>query len=146
MNKNVSQRKQRRPARRLAMQALYQWHYNHTESDELITVMLEEQDDIQLDQSYFEILVDGVIKDISAIDVALQPSLDRQLVELNPVELAILRVAAFEMLHRIDIPYRVVINEWVELAKEFGSEQGYKYINAVLDKLAHTHRSSEIKS
>lgn len=138
-------KKQRHCARRLAMQALYQWHYNHTESNELISAMLEEQADLPVDRSYFEILVEGAIKDVDAIDVAITPMLDRQLNELNPVELAILRVSAYEMLYRIDVPYRVVINEGVELAKEFGSEQGHKYINAVLDKLAHLHRVDEIK-
>lgn len=138
-------KKQRHCARRLAMQALYQWHFNHTDTNELISTMLEEEHDFPVDQSYFETLVQGAINDVDTIDVAITPMLDRQLNELNPVELAILRVSAYEMLHRIDVPYRVVINEGVELAKEFGSEQGHKYINAVLDKLARLHRVNEIK-
>lgn len=146
MTKIPSQQKQRHRARRLAMQALYQWNYNHTPTKELISMMLEEQGAIKLDREYFEALVKGVINDIDRVDAALQPLLDRELTALNPVELAILRVSSYEMLDKIKIPYRVVINEGVELAKEFGSEQGYKYVNAVLDKLAKQCRTSEIPS
>ena len=146
MNKIPSQQKQRHRARRLAMQALYQWNYNHTPVNELIPMMLEEQGATKLDRTYFEIVAKGAIEKVDCIDAALQPLLDRELSELNPVELAILRLSAYEMLDKIEIPYRVVINEGVQLAKEFGSEQGHKYVNAVLDKLAQRCRSSEMTS
>lgn len=146
MTKTTSTQKQRHRARRLAMQALYQWHYNHTPANELTAAMLEEQGATKLDRDYFDVLVQGAIQAIDQLDLSLQPLLDRKITELNPVELAILRVSAFEMLHQIEIPYRVVINEGVELAKEFGAEQGHKYVNAILDKLAQQCRTAEIKT
>ncbi len=141
----MSQRKQRHRARCLAMQALYQWYYNHGSAHELIADLLAEQGAKKLDQEYFTILVEGTLNRVDQIDTLLAPLLDRQLTELNPVELAILRISSYEMLERIDIPYRVVINEGVELAKKFGSEQGHKYINAILDQLKKQCRKIEIK-
>ena len=144
MTKASFQRKERHRARRLAMQALYQWHYNHMPVNELLLMMIEEQNKVKLDREYFDVLVRGTIKDVNHLDSVLQPLLDRDLSALNPVELAILRISAYEMINKIEIPYRVVINESVELAKEFGAEQGHKYVNAVMDKLADQYRSSEI--
>ncbi|MCB1827530.1 MAG: transcription antitermination factor NusB [Coxiellaceae bacterium] len=144
MTKVPSQQKLRHRARRLAMQALYQWSYNNEPVKELLETMLEtQQPETKLDREYFNVLVIGAIKNHQRIDDALKPFLDRELSELNPVELAILRVSAFEMLDKIEIPYRVVINEGVELTKEFGADQGHKYVNAVLDKLAQQYRSIE---
>lgn len=145
VTKIPSRQKQRHRARRLAMQALYQWNYNHISVEEIIINMLEEQNVAKFDREYFHILVNGTVKNVEEINAALEPLLDRKLSELNPVELAILRVSAFEMIHQISTPYRVVINEGVELAKEFGAQEGHKYVNAVLDKLAHQHRVAEIK-
>lgn len=145
MTKPSSQQKQRHRARKLAMQALYQWNYNHTPVNELIPMMLEEQGETKIDRDYYEALVKGAVKDVDRIDAALQLFLDRELAELNPVELAILRVSGYEMLDKIEVPYRVVINEGVELAKNFGSQDGHKYVNAVLDKLAHQYRTTETK-
>ncbi|MEE3191047.1 MAG: transcription antitermination factor NusB, partial [Pseudomonadota bacterium] len=81
----------------------------------------------------------------SVLDEKIQPFLDRRIDELTPVELAILRLGAFEMCHRIDVPYKVVINEAIELAKTFGATDGHKYVNGVLDKLAQRERMVEIR-
>lgn len=145
MSSTISQRKQRHRARRLAMQALYQWHYNHMSSSDLIPAMLDGLAQTQFDKEYFQSLVVGTIDHIETIDTAMKPALDRDLTELNPVELAILRISMFELMHKIEVPYRVVINEGVELAKEFGSEAGHKFVNAVLDKLAAEYRQLEMQ-
>lgn len=145
MNKPKSPQLERHRARRLAMQGLYQWYYDHTEVHELSKMMLEEKGETKIDRDYFHGLLQGTINHIQEIDAALLPLLDRTLKELNPVELAILRVMGFELLYKPEIPYRVVINEGVELAKAFGSDQGHKFVNAVLDKLARHCRVVEIK-
>jgi transcription antitermination protein NusB len=145
MSDSRPNRKHRQRARRLAMQAMYQWQFTQFSSADLIQNMLQEQGSMKFDQMYFEGLVTGVVEAIVMVDEALTPHLDRPLSRLNPVELAVLRIATYEMLHQLEIPFKVIINEAVELSKNYGSVQGYQYVNAVLDKLAGQHRSSEIK-
>jgi len=99
-----------------------------------------------LDLAYFQSLVKGTLNNIHEIDADITPTLDRDIKDLNPVELAILRISTYELAHQPDVPYRVVINEALELAKSFGAEQGHKYVNAVLDKLAIQLRPSEIRT
>lgn len=125
----------RHNARCYAMQAIYQWQFTQQNVDEIIQTFQDENDFQHVDESYFKELVSGVVKEIHEVDITLQPYLDREIQDLNPVELAILRLATYELLYRPDIPYRVVINEAVEIAKEYGSVEGYKYINGVLDAL-----------
>ncbi len=125
------------------MQALYQWQHTTPPSDELIQQFLEEQEKDQIDLEYFKTLVKGTIDCIDEIDADIKPTLDRDIKDLNPVELAILRVSTYELAHQPDVPYRVVINEALKLAKTFGADQGYKYVNAILDKLAVKLRASE---
>src|SRR5699024_11474088 len=97
----------------------------------------------KVDRRYFHALLHGVPAQVGGLDEALRPFLDRPVQELSQVEKAILRMGAFELKERIDVPYRVVINEGIELAKVFGAEDSFKYVNGVLDKLARRLRSAE---
>jgi len=134
-------RQLRHYARQRAIQALYQRHFQAIEADSLIRQFLSGQtvervskDDI--DQDYFKVLVEGVITKQVAIDQAIIPLLDRPIEQLSPIELAVLRLGAYELLYQPTVPYKVAINEALELAKAFGSDKGYQYVNGVLDRLA----------
>jgi len=146
MSKVPSKQKQRHNARKAAMQALYQWQFTSHSATELIQQYLEDNVSNVLDLAYFQSLVKGTLNSIHEIDADITPTLDRDIKDLNPVELAILRISTYELAHQPDVPYRVVINEALELAKSFGSDQGHKYVNAVLDKLAIQLRPSEIRA
>jgi len=98
-----------------------------------------------VDASYFHDILHGVPANKTEIDIALAPCLDLTLDELDPVELAVLRLSTWELLKRVDVPYRVVINEGIELAKVYGSTDGHKFVNGVLDKLAPRLREAEVK-
>lgn len=132
-------------ARALALQALYQWDITRQSGNEIITQFMTEQDLSGANQKYFTQLVEGIFEQLDQIDDVISPKLDRDRSELNPVELAVLRVAVFELLHCWDVPYKVVINEAIELTKEFGANQGYKYVNGVLDSLVPECRPLEKK-
>lgn len=133
-------------ARRLAMQALYQWQLTHQEPAQIIAQFQEEQDIARADVAYFQELLQQIPARLEAIDDSFAPFLDRPLQQVDPVELAILRIGAYELAWRQDVPYRVVINEAVEIAKKFGAEQGHRFVNGVLDKAAHRLRAAEIKA
>lgn len=135
----------RRKARRFAVQALYQWQVSGSGLNDIEAEFLVDNDMSKVDLEYFQDIFHGVPKEKSKLDEKIQPFLDRRINELTPVELAILRLGAYEMCHRIDVPYKVVINEAVELAKIFGATDGHKYVNGVLDKLAQRERMVEIK-
>ena len=137
--------KARRLARRLVMQALYQLQFNHCSSQELEMQFLEDNAMEKVDIVYFQELLHGIAKNKTEIDDIITPYLDRPVTELTPIELSVLRVATYELKHRLDIPYKVVINEALELTKTFGVEDGHKYVNGVLDKLAKQLRGAEIK-
>lgn len=133
---------QRRKARTLIMQALYQWHIS--ESDPLvIEAQFQEQNGGKIDWEYFAEVFLEIPKQQEILDHHISPLLDRELKSLDPVERALLYLGTFELANRIDVPYRVVINECVELAKTFGATESHKYINGVLDKLAVTLRPVE---
>ncbi|MCX4190372.1 transcription antitermination factor NusB [Methylophaga sp. OBS3] len=136
----------RTQARRAAVQALYQALVNEQAPDkaELDFVMAEYAN--KIDKSYFQTLVSGVLKNIDEIDSELSHAVDRDLTAVDPVEASVLRLAVFEYMHRLDIPYRVVLNEAVELAKSFGGEQGHKYVNGVLDKMGARLREVEYQA
>ena len=138
--------KARNHARRLAVQALYEWQMTGTQVTEIKTRFLEGKGDKALDKIYFKELISGVIDKAAELDEAISPCLTRALSEIDLVEYAILRLSTYELMNRPDIPYRVIINEGVELAKTFGGEQGHKFINGILDKLALRLRSTEAKS
>jgi len=136
---------QRRKARTLVMQALYQWHVSKTEPLD-IEAQFHEQNGGKIDWEYFSEVFLEIPKQQEVLDKQLRPLLDRELKSLDPVERALLYLGTFELANRTDIPYRVVINECVELAKTFGATDSHKYINGVLDKLAKTVRPVELSA
>jgi N utilization substance protein B len=136
---------QRRKARTLIVQALYQWYISKSDPLE-IEAQFHEQNGGKIDWEYFSEVFLEIPKQQEALDKHISPLLDRELNSLDPVERALLYLGTFELANRIDIPYRVVINECVELAKTFGATDGHKYINGVLDKLAKNLRSVELSS
>ena len=133
----------RRKARRYALQALYQWQLAGTALSDIEAQFLATNDMEKVDRTYFHDLLHGVPTQVGELDEALRPFLDRRVEELSQVEKALLRLGAFELKERLDVPYRVVINEGIELAKVFGAEDSFKYVNGVLDKLARRLRSAE---
>jgi N utilization substance protein B len=133
-------------ARRLAMQALYQWQLTGQEPAQIIAQFQEEQDMERADVAYFQELLQQIPARLETIDDSFASFLDRPLQQVDPVELAILRIGAYELAWRRDVPYRVVINEAVEIAKKFGAEQGHRFVNGVLDKAAHRLRAAEINA
>jgi len=130
-------------SRQLLMQALYQWQINQTQIDNLFEQFRNDKDYAKSDKDYFESTLQVILKTNDEVDELLAPALDRPLVQLDPIARGILWVSTYELQHRIEIPYRVVINEGVKLAKKFGAADAHKYINAVLDKLAVNLRSVE---
>ena len=132
-------------ARRRALQAVYAWQLSGATAREIVTQFAHEQAREIADLAYFEDLVHGVETHRATLDAALAPHLDRGIDEVDPIERAALRIAAYEFAHRQDVPYRVVINEAVELAKAFGGTDGHKYVNGVLDKVAADLRPAEVK-
>ena len=133
----------RRKARRFTLQALYQWQLAGAAVSDIEAQFLANQDFAKVDREYFHDLLHGVLGQVKTLDELLTPYLDRRVEELSQVEKAILRLGAFELKERQDVPYRVVINEGIELAKVFGAEDSFKYVNGVLDKLARQLRYAE---
>ncbi|MGB5179774.1 MAG: transcription antitermination factor NusB [Gammaproteobacteria bacterium] len=134
---------ERARARRFAMQALYQWDLSGTDLPLIRRQFLEAEDFSRADTKYFIELLSKLPQYVDIIDENISVYLDRPVGQLDPVERAVLRLAVYELLYRPDIPYRVSINEAVQLTKKFGAEQGHAYVNAVLDKAAHTLRAAE---
>ena len=134
---------ERARTRRFAMQALYQWDLSGADLLEIRSQFLEAEDFTRADESYFNELLSDIPKQIENIDKNISENIDRPIGQLDPVERAILRVALYELLTRVDIPYRVTINEAVQLAKKFGAEQGHTFVNAVLDQAARRIRPEE---
>lgn len=135
----------RRKARRFALQALYEWQISGNPVFEIEARYRVENDMHKVDLDYFHELAQRISQMAEELDTALLPHLDRKLEELDPVELATLRIGAYELLKRLDVPYKVVINEGIELAKTFGATESHKYVNGVLDKLAHVTRTVETR-
>ncbi len=133
-------------ARRRALQALYAWQLSGNRIESVIEEFRHEQDMQIADLAYFEDIVRGVERNQVELDAAIVPFLDREITRVDPIERAVLRIAAYELRDRIDVPYRVVINEAVETTKRFGSEHGHTYVNGVLDKLAGVCRATEYAS
>jgi N utilization substance protein B len=129
-------------ARRRAMQAIYQWQQSGCGLRDVETEFLADQDMSRTDVPYFQALLRGVDENLEAIDADLGPLLDRRVKEVDPVERAILRIGAFEFRYRLDIPFRVVLNEAIELAKVYGADQSHRYVNGVLDKLGQQLRQT----
>ena len=130
-------------ARRRALQAIYAWQISGGNAQALIAQFAHEQAREIADLAYFEALVSGVLDHRKDLDEALDPFVDRGIEEVDAIERAALRVAAFELRYRMDVPYRVVINEAIESTKKFGSEHGHTYVNGVLDRAAVEWRKVE---
>jgi transcription antitermination protein NusB len=133
----------RHKARRSAVQALYQWQLTKQSPGDIESHFLADKALEDTDLEYFHHLVREIPRHLEALDRHLTPHLDRAIGDIDPVERAILRLGAFELEHHLEIPYRVVLNEAVELAKTFGAEHGHKYVNAVLDRVAAELRAQE---
>ena len=135
---------ERRKARHYGMQALYQWHMAGASLSVIEAEFRSDYDFSHVDLEYFQALLHGVPACVDELEATLEPLLDRKLDELDPIERTLLRMGIFELKERIDVPYKVVINEAVALTKKFGATDGHKYINGVLDKAARQLRKAEI--
>jgi N utilization substance protein B len=130
-------------ARKLALQALYRWQLNVCPWQDLVQEFADDADMPRADGEYFRALLEGVCGERDALDDQLAPMLDRKPAELDPVEHALLLIGSYELQHRPDVPYRVVINEAVGLARRFGATDGHKFVNGVLDRAARLWRAQE---
>ncbi|TAK73013.1 MAG: transcription antitermination factor NusB [Gammaproteobacteria bacterium] len=133
----------RRNARRYALQAMYQWHIAGTPVNDIENEFLHYHIDKKLDLDYFKELIHGIPEHQSHLDKEMLPFLGRSIQEIDPIELTVLRLAIYELMKRPDVPYRVVINEALELTKKFGSVEGYKFVNGLLDRIAKKLRAQE---
>lgn len=133
----------RHKARRFAVQAIYQWQMSGTHIKDIELQFLTEKSNTTFDREYFATLLTGVVNHYEEIDAQLTPLMTRTIDSLDPVERAVLRIASYELMYCLEIPYRIVINEALDLGKMFGTDEGFKFINAVLDKLAHQVRIPE---
>lgn len=136
----------RRKARHYAMQALYQWHMADAAVNVIEAEFRSDYDFSNVDLEYFQALLHGIPASVDDLDSTYEPLLDRRLNELDPIERTLLRMGTWELRERIDVPYRVVINEAVALARKFGATDGHKYINGVLDRLSRDLRSLEVSA
>ena len=132
-------------SREFALQGVYQWLLSRNVTQEIAQDITQFRGFDKCDALYFRDLLDGVVQDAEAIERDLAPCLDRPVDRLSPIERAVLMIAGCEFLRHPEVPYRVVINEAVELAKSFGGTDGHKYVNGVLDKLAVIMREPEVR-
>ncbi|OCG42920.1 transcription antitermination factor NusB [Gilliamella sp. Bif1-4] len=132
----------RRRARECAVQAIYSWQVSRNDLADVETSFIAEQDMKGVDSKYFRELLNGVAKNTAELDNKMTPYLtERSVDELGQIELAILRIALYELMKRQDVPYKVVINEAIDLTKTFGAADSHKFVNGVLDKIAPTIRT-----
>lgn len=136
----------RKKARRFAVQALYQWQMTGANLTDIETQFRVDNDFKKTDADYFHVLLHGVPSCVNELDEAFVKYLDRDKKDLDQVELAILRVGVYELSKRLDVPYRVVINEGIELAKTFGATESHKYVNGILDKASQAIRMVEVRA
>ena len=140
----MSKPKQKQKARRLLVQALYSWDVGGTDLIDIEAEFHVDNDMAKVDSSLFHDILFGVPKNLAEIDSSYTPHLDRENKELDPVSRAVLRIASYELLYSIEVPYKVVINEGVNLAKTYGPTDAFKFINGVLDKAIKTLRKDEL--
>ena len=137
---------QRRRSRELALQGLYEWLLSGGDAESIGAHMREHDGFDKCDSAHFDALLNGCISEAADLDAALARHVDRKTTELSPVEHGVLLIGVYELKHCIDIPYKVAINEAVELAKSFGGTDGHKYVNGVLDKSAADLRPLEVQA
>lgn len=125
---------ERRRARQFAVQAIYQWQITRTGVTQIIEQFSVDQDLSKTDVPYFKELLTGVVKNVESLDDKLSPYLSRKIGDVDMVDIAVLRLAMFELTYRTDVPHKVVLNEAIELAKDFATDESYKFVNGVLDK------------
>ncbi len=135
----------RSKSRRFLVQALYQAHLTAERPSSVVEAFITEHNMKRADIDYFRTIMRGISRSREELRAMLEPHLDRQFDDLDPIELSILLLGAYELANCIEVPYRVVINEAVELAKMFGASESFKYVNSVLDVVAREHRVLEIK-
>jgi transcription antitermination protein NusB len=136
----------RRRSRELAVQGLYQWQLSGKDPTLIAAELAENEDFAKSDTGYFRTLLNGAIDNAAALETEITPLLDRAFRELSPVERGILLLGGYELMRELEVPYRVVINEAVELAKVYGGTDGHKFVNGVLDKLAGRLRRVEVEA
>jgi len=136
----------RRRAREFALQGLYQWLLSGEDAGVVDAHMREQDGFDKCDRAHFDALLHGCIQEAAGLDAVIARQADRKTAQLSPVEHAVLLIGAYELRHCIDVPYRVVINEAVELAKAYGGTDGHKYVNGVLDKAAAELRPLEVQA
>ena len=134
----------KRKARKLALQALYQWLMSGSELHEIEAQFRVANNMVKVDSDYFCRLLYGIPEQVQELEDSFAPFLDRDINGLNPIEQTVLRIGSFELLHCPEIPYKVILDESISLTKEFGSQDGYRYVNGVLNNLAQQVRSVEI--
>ncbi len=144
-NANQPSAARRRKARTLALQALYQWQLAKSSVAQIEAEFAVDNDMSKVDVAYFRDILHGVTSQKSELEAHFSPFLDRPVNDVDPIELSLLRMGAYELMKRVDVPYRVVINEGVELAKKFGGTDGHKFINGILDKMALRLRAPETR-
>lgn len=134
----------RHHAREYAVQAMYQWQISDASINEIENEFLNHHIDKKLDMAYFKELIYGIPEHQALLDKKMITYLGRHIREIDPIELAVLRIAIYELIHRPDVPYRVIINEALELTKKFGSVDGHKFVNGILDRIAKECRVHEL--
>ncbi|MBA2648766.1 MAG: transcription antitermination factor NusB [Legionella sp.] len=134
----------KRRARKLALQAMYQWHMSGAELTDIEAQFRSNNNMDRVDGDYFCRILYGIPKQLTSLESSFSPYLDRDLSDLNPIELSVLRIGAFELLYCPEVPFKVVLNESIVLTREFGSQDGHKYVNGVLNKVARNVRTYEI--
>jgi len=125
---------ERRRARQFAVQSVYQWQITKLNAGQIIDQFTVDQDLSKTDVPYFKELLTGVINHVEDLDEKLSPYLSRKIEDVDMVDIAVLRIAMFELTYRTDVPHKVVLNEAIELAKDFATDESYKFVNGVLDK------------
>jgi transcription antitermination protein NusB len=144
--RRAGQKSARRRSRELALQGLYEWLLGGADAG-VVDAHVREQDGFEkCDVAHFDLLLHGVIREAAAIDAILAAHIDRKAELLSPIEHATLMIGTYELMHCVEIPYKVAINEAVELAKSFGGTDGHKYVNGVLDKAAAELRRNEVEA
>jgi len=135
---------ERRRARQFAVQAIYQWQITQAGTSDIIEQFSLDQDLSKTDVPYFKESLIGVVQNIDSLDEKLSPYLSRKIDDVDMVDIAVLRLAMFELTFRPDVPHKVVLNEAIELAKDFATDESYKFVNGVLDKALRSLKLREV--